>query len=1088
MGEMADAMHGTCWTAERADSILRSVALANNVPEFLAVHQAIRDFQISTTTGQSIDPTDEGVLADLSNPDTRHAFCVVEGEPGAGKSHLIRWLEVKWREGDLIMLIERADGSLTGTLRQLRDKLGQKYAHLFANLAQSVEATFDGRVKLFHANLAASLSPTFFTNKIGDEEWCGTWELERLIGNPTVQERWTGPTRILNVMSGDGGQRNSASASFDLDDIMALSQVQLAAEGLPPRAMMLMRKLKKECDRIAPARVERSSHDLLIDEDLEIPEARRLLDALNHRRDFAVQPILGITVDGLRDMFLKLRKALLAEDRRLVLLLEDVTSWEGIDGQLIDSLAVDARTRSDVCDMVSVVGMTPLYFKAIQGNYGGRISHVLRLGRQRQSGGFQQTIQLATSDAQTQFAARYLRAVRIEKPDLESWFINGADPDAVPNKCDGCAGQSVCFAAFGAEEGIGLFPFNRNAITNMFEALEDPKGSQSLQTPRGMIQGVLSPVLLNPTRLDAGEFPPLEIEFSEWMPDRRLQPSGFMAQIIDAAEPDAERRAQLRRLAMLWGDAAHDVTLTADANGQRFVAGIAEGIFDAFDLPWLGSGLDQMPSGAGAEPANRAGPNDAVPQGGAQMTGDPGPNPTPTSTPTPTPAQPSGAKPVGGKTVAPTVSPTKLKSLADQAQAWRDGKPVGDPTAWEQLLQDLMSDARELLPDAAPGLWERVFTKDLVKLEGAGKTDSRHFVIPREEWATRGLEAYLLQRQGTALQSIQRETNLRAIARLLRRLAELARAQLDRRLEMQPNAWSISGAIAQLLLARAWLRGAVSPSEPLSKQFQELLSTEQEPRSFPTERVDSWSELIKGTDYWHDKFRILLRNQLTLPLGSGERLYDAGLVARQMANLRKTLRTVTVPAGSLFTRGLEELGKLADLAAQTDAALRHIPAREARSLAERRDRALALLRSSTLRHHLARVDNALNQTGQALAQAAPVERQDYFNARRKIAEAELLDETSEAWVTLQEYLLADDVPFDEEAERLSHTLSVPIATLRPTLEALDKAETAVRAAYQFAHAYVETNQSDGDLSVVQTFGTRLAEAASTVRTTLEEVS
>lgn len=1077
----ADVMHGTCWTADRADSILRSVALANNVPEFLAVHQPIRDFQISTTTGQSIEPSDDGLLADLSSPDTRHAFCVVEGEPGAGKSHLIRWLEVKWPDGDLVMLIERADGSLTGTLRQLRDKLGQKYAHLFANLAQSVEATFDGRIKLFHANLAASLSPTFFTTKMGDEDWCGTWELERLIGNQSVQERWSGPARILNVLSGDGGQRNSASASFDLDDIITLSQVQLAAEGLPPRAMMLMRKLKKECDRIAPARAERSSHDLLMDEDLEVPEARRLLSALNQRRNFAVQPILGITVDGLRDMFLKLRKALLAEKRRLVLLLEDVTSWEGIDGQLIDSLAVDGRTRSDVCDMISVVGMTPLYFKDIQGNYGGRISHVLRLGRQRQSGGFQQTIQLATPDAQAKFAARYLRAVRIEKPELDDWFKTGANPNAVPNKCAGCAGQQACFAAFGAEDGIGLFPFNRNAITNMFEALEDPKGSQSLHTPRGMIQGVLSPVLLNPTRLDAGEFPPLEIEFSEWMPERRLQPSGFLAQIIDAAAPDAERRAQLRRLTMLWGDASQDVALTTDSYGQRMVAGVAEGIFEAFALPWLGSGLDETAATAPTVP----GPSGQQDDGAATAGPTPAPAPAPTSTPTPSP----GPKPLpGGKTVAPTVSPSKLKSLADQAQAWRDGKPVGDPTAWEQLLQDLMSDVREQLADPAAGLWERVFTKDLVKLEGSGKTDTRHFVIPREEWATRGLEAYLLQRQGTALQAIQRETNMRAIARMLRRLAELARAQLDRRLVMEPATWSIPGTIAQLLLARAWLRGAISPTEPLSKQFQELLSTEQDPRSLPTERVDSWGELIKSTDYWHDKFRALLRSQLSLPLGTGERLYDAGLVALQMSEMRKTLRTVAVPAGNQFTRGLEELGKLADLATQTDTALRHIPAREAKSLIDRRDRVLALLRASTLKHQIGQIDDALDQTAKALAQAGPVERQDYYNARRKIEEYELLDESSEAWTTLRDYLLDDDMVFDDEAGRLSYTLAVPIMALRPALEALEKAETAVRAAYKFAHAYVESNQSEGDLTVVQEFGTRLADAASHVRSQLDEVA
>ena len=125
--------------------------------------------------------TDDALLADLSRPETRHAFCVIEGEPGAGKSHLIRWLQVKWTGSDLVMLIERADGSLTGTLRQLRDQLGQKYAHLFANLAHSIEATFDGRVKIFRWASPSSLSPGFFTKEIGDEGWCGDWNLEQLI-------------------------------------------------------------------------------------------------------------------------------------------------------------------------------------------------------------------------------------------------------------------------------------------------------------------------------------------------------------------------------------------------------------------------------------------------------------------------------------------------------------------------------------------------------------------------------------------------------------------------------------------------------------------------------------------------------------------------------------------------------------------------------------------------------------------------------------------------------------------------------------------------------------------------------------------
>ncbi|ANM09212.1 MULTISPECIES: hypothetical protein [unclassified Rhizobium] len=1087
---MTEAMHGTCWTEDRAHAILRSVALANDEPEFLAVHQPIRDFQVSTTTGRSIEASDEALLADLSDSETRYAFCIVEGEPGAGKSHLIRWLNVKWNRDDLVMLIERADGSLTGTLRQLRDQLGSKYGYLFENLAQSVEASFDGRVKLFHANLAASLGKSFFETPMGDEDWCTTWDVERLLGHQAVQERWGSPERILKVMSGSGGHRNSASASFNIYDIADLAQVQLAVEGLPPKAIMLMRTLKRECDRIAPARAAGvPAADLELDETLEIPQARRFLKALNDRRNFAVQHILGITVDGLRDMFFKLRRELLKEKRRLVLLLEDVTSWEGIDGQLIDSLVVDARTRSDVCDMISVVGMTPLYLKGIQGNYSGRITHVLRLGRVRQAGGFQETIQLATKDSQAEFASRYLRAARIDRPELKAWHKAGANPDTIPNKCETCASRETCFATFGASDGIGLFPFNRNAITNMFEKLEDPKGTQSLHTPRGMIQGVLAPVLLHPSRFDAGEFPPAEIEFSEWLPERALQPSGFLAQVINAAEPDFARREQLRRLMMLWGDRTSEVRVGVTAEGVRSVSGVAEGIFRSFRLPWLGEGLEaaETPAPAIVVPANEALPQQQAHEAAALVTeGQATPAPNTRASVQPGPVRPVSS---GNRSMSSsTVSPARLKALAEQALLWRDGKSISDPTAWEILLVELMTEARELLAEPQFGLWERIFTKDNVKLEGSGRTDIRHFVIPREEWATRGIEAYLTNRLGTPLQPIEMESNRRAIARLLRRLAELASAQMARRVGQNENLWSIDGALAQVLLARAWLRGAISPDAPLEEQFQELLSEEQEARSLPDDRVESWGELVKATGYWHDKLRSMLRQSLNLPLGSGASLVNAGAVAGVIKSLRDTMRTVAVPTKAEFSKGLEEVGKLVELTRQTDSQLRFIPERENKSLTQRKDRALVLLRQSSLSHNLVRVDGAMSRTVAALLQAAPVQYQEYLTARARADNAGLLNDADPMWERLAEYLLADETPFDGEAEKLAHTLGVPIASLRVALETLEKAELAVSAAYKHARAFVESNQSDGDLSVVRSFGERLATAIEALRTKLDEVA
>lgn len=1064
---MSEEMHGACWTEDRAKAVLRSVALANDEADFLAVHQPIRNFQVSTTTGRSIEASDAALLADLSDPEIRYAFCVVEGEPGAGKSHLIRWLDVKWNARDLVMLIERADGSLIGTLRQLREQLGDAYGHLFENLAQSVEASFDGRVKLFHANLAASLSKGFFEFPMDDEDWCGTWELERLFGHQAVQEKWGGPARILKVMSGDGGQRNSASARFNLYDIADLARAQLAVEGLPPKAMMLMRALKKECDRIAPAMAGNvPAADLETDDALEIPQARRLLKALNDRRNFAVQNILGISADGLREMFLKLRKQLLKNRRRLVLLLEDVTCWEGIDGQLIDSLVVDAKTRDDVCDMISVVGMTPLYLKGIQGNYSGRITHVLRLGRERPAGGFQETIQLATKEAQAAFASRYLRAVRIDRSELEDWYKAGANPETVPNKCETCVGRETCFAAFGASDGIGLFPFNRHAITNMFEKLEDPDVTQSLQTPRGMIQGVLSPVLLYPSRLDAGEFPPPEIEDSRWMPKRWLQPSGFLRQVIEAAESDSARRAQLRRLMMLWSDGASDIHVEVTADGMRSVSGVAEGVFRAFRLPWVGEGF-----GVREPPPLPVGPT------------------PPVTPPSPKPPEKPKGPPVVRPPTGPKVSRGGLGALWEQAQRWRDEGAISDTTDWGTLLVEIMTKAREFLPEPHNGLWERVFTKDNVKLQGSGKVDSRHFVIPREDWATRGIEAYLNSRIGTELQQLQLESDRRAIARLLRRLAELASAQMLRRLAQDESRWSIDCAIVQVLLGRAWLRGAVSPEAPLEVQFQELLSDEQEAKSLPDDRVESWGELVKVTNYWHDKFRAMLRQSLNLPLGSsGAPLINAGAVAEAMRTLRDTMRTIPVPADAVFSKGLEEIAKLVELSRQTDGQLRYIPERELKSLSQRKDRTVALLRHSTLSHHVAKVDDALLRTVTALVQAAPVEYQEYLTSRIRTANGGLLNEADAEWEGLRDYLLADETPFVSDAAKLAHALRVPISSLRLALDTLERAESAVDAAYRYARAYVDGHQGDGDLSVVCSFGKRLAAAAEALKATLVEVT
>lgn len=1096
---MLDLPTSACWSEAAARAVLQTEALANREAAFLATHQPIRDFEIAgTRCGEIAEATDTAVLAALSAPGIRHAFCVVEGEPGSGKSHLVRWLKVQWPQDDLVLLIQRADGSLTGTLRELQGELGVAYGHLFDRLGQSLKASFSGRVASFHSMLVDTLAPDYFETSLGDEEWCGKWEISQLLGNPAIRSGWDGPRRILEVMSGLEGKRNSASARFDLYDIADLARLAPAIEKPPPKAFMLLRHLVKEMARLEPARAAGMPADELLDmPDLEVPESRRLMEALNRRRDFAVQNVLGISADGLKQMFLDLRRQLKAGGRRLVLLLEDVTSWEGIDNQLVDALVTDSRTRekpnpdgeleSDVCDLISVAGMTPRYLHDLHGNYLSRITHSLRLGREDGRGGFQLTTQLATPDAQLAFAANYLRAVRADPDALDAWRRAGADRAALPNRCGTCQSCSACHAAFGAHQGIGLFPFTARSVVRLFEALSDPKGKMTLQTPRGMIQGVLSPVLLKPSRLDEGDFPPPELEATEWLPDELRRPSSFLAQTLEAVEPDAGRRDRLRRLVMLWGGGQPGTAVLPD--GGLAYDGIPQTVFDAFGLPWLGEAtvvqppLPPAPSPPGIQP---------VPRPDASTT--PGSKPSP-ERPDPT------TKPITQPTSAvKKVDAKKLRDQCSHIHDWRAGKGLSEPKQWEATLAEIMG----LLQPARLGiprvLWERLFTAESVRLEGVGRADVRTFVLPREDWVVRGLEAYVTLRGGEELSPDQVDVYRRNHCRMLRRLGELAVQHARRRLSAQEIPWSPAAACAQILLARAWLRGSTSPGQPLALQFAELLSEERPPSSNPEDRVPSWSELLAKSSQTHPMLRSYLHELLALQQGDGDAktrpLLDAGEIAAALAHLVGRMRLVPVPAALTDPKlksdnksvGLSEILKIAELAGVTDEELRHIPDRELRRIEERAAKVSVFRREHSIASHRKRVDTALTAVGSLLIQAAPQAIDEWRKISAKLDADGFMDERADSPVQrIQTFLLDERDRPDQPAEMLAVALAAPARELGQLLSLLDLGEKAVNEVYKYATGYLQSAGGEGELAVVNGFGRSLSAQIKAIRDTVEVV-
>jgi len=98
----------------------------------------------------------------------------------------------------------------------LRDRLPPEFAPLFDNLGQRQNTSSRGRANIFLSTLANTLEPGHFDRALPDEAWCKTFSPAELLAHPAIKAGWKAPSRILDLLEGAGGGRNSATASFDL--------------------------------------------------------------------------------------------------------------------------------------------------------------------------------------------------------------------------------------------------------------------------------------------------------------------------------------------------------------------------------------------------------------------------------------------------------------------------------------------------------------------------------------------------------------------------------------------------------------------------------------------------------------------------------------------------------------------------------------------------------------------------------------------------------------------------------------------------------------------------------------------------------
>ena len=893
-----------CWNKSDAEKILRTEALQGDAAVFAAIHTPLRSIQVSGPLAASLSETSErSVLSLLSATEREHALCVVRGHPGTGKSHLIRWLRAHWNvEGDEPFLVPRTDGSLTGTLRRLREQLGSEYESLFAGLADESRVALAGRANDFQSRIANSLREGYYEGTPPvHAEFCARNKVYDLIGSQRVLEKWSAPRRILQILSGSGAdgehsERDQESAKFFLKDIAELAHAAFAERALSPAAGLFRTPLHRESQKLQPL-LEAGRPDAEIRKTLgddAIPNSLKLVEALNARRNDAVRDLLGLGRHALKDLFRKLRIELKARSKRLVLMLEDVTSFEGVDDQLIEAVIqrADVEGNEDLCRLVAICGVTPDYYEeelSKLGNVVDRIDlHILLEG----DGNV-----LATEDARRTFAGRYLRAIRAGVPALST-------SAAPPNRCSQCVQQLECHRAFGVarvdEDDVGLYPFNARALNTLFEELEDAKSRGKLvQTPRGFLKAVLGPTLFEPQHIIDGAFPTAQVE-TTWHPERarhRLGPAGgVMGRALEARTEGVgvEDQQRVRRLVAWWGDWKVPRTAIVPECGDLAFGGVSKAVFDTFRLPWVG---DESPApGPGPGPGPSPGP-DPGPSPGP----DPGPRPGPAPGPSPGPDPGARPGPAPGPSpgAGPGPGPKKRFRASDaderssQLGTWRDGGSLENDGFWNAQLARLVAALPWAELEIDPWTQQEFFTPELVTLDGTtGRRLTTYFFVPREDVIANGLEAL------ASLDSdpeTSPEPNWYSVAECMRRLGELAREHVRRLFQNEKAArWDFRPRLAQALLARAYIRGRTRPDAPLIDQWAVVLERGGEITDFGRERVDSWLAWEKETRLVSDLPNLF---ELALVAGSPDdkadrrsTLLDVSTVAAALLRFSRTLR------------------------------------------------------------------------------------------------------------------------------------------------------------------------------------------------------
>lgn len=513
-----------CWDPSEVRRIINP--FAEHMPNslFRAVHTDWT-LKVSPPVGTSFqelvaspasyaDMTPPAFLDEFLRDDRPHILAVVLGETGSGKSHLIRWMRLNMKDDErrMVLVVRKSGTSLRAIVEMIIDRLPRDEQQGFRdtlNRAGDGTATPDGQKQQLLNDIAHAIREDVVSEKDGNVELEDALirHLPDIFQDPYMRQ--------AHFLKKDG------IVAEIVDHIFAPSSASnrpdkrhsFKIEDMPLGGMDFVNASKNAKDALKVIDLEPG---------VTYPMALRII---NRNLGKATSRTLSFSGDRVEELMGRLRTHLKKQGRELVLLVEEFARLQGIDRALLQ--AITNQGDGSYCRMRSAIAVTTGFFESVAETAYMRTTHIIDMDR---SAARKRDDEGAQEDALSEFAARYLNAVRLGTEKIADWS-NAAEPgENPPSKCSACGYRPECHPVFGEVEGYGLYPFTRTALQNASGQVHRSK--PETMNPRILQNEVLAEVLdVNEAAIKTGHFPSMQFVEKLGMEELKVNDRGRLKNV-----------------------------------------------------------------------------------------------------------------------------------------------------------------------------------------------------------------------------------------------------------------------------------------------------------------------------------------------------------------------------------------------------------------------------------------------------------------------------------------------------------------------------------------------------------------------------